>query len=156
IVLAVVLAGGVGWVWNDRNVRRQNTERTVEEALGESNRSQAASNIPQALAMARRAQAALAGGGADAPLKQRVLDRVADLELAQRLESIDDELARSYDFKQGFSELNWESFIKTRFRLYAEAFRGRGIDVETMPVEEAAERIRATTIATELAAALDA
>jgi tetratricopeptide (TPR) repeat protein len=86
-------------------------------------------------------------GVADAALRQRVGVRRADLELVAqlqeaRLQIAAEKTAGHYDFELGD-------------RLFAEAFRGSGLDVEVLSPEEVGERLRASSVALELAAALD-
>jgi tetratricopeptide (TPR) repeat protein len=98
------------------------------------------------LSAARRAEGLVRGGTADETLRRRVRRRCADLELVAELEEV--RLRRS-DVKEG------DFATALGDELYGEAFRGAGIDVEELPAEEAAERIRQSTVAAELAAALD-
>jgi serine/threonine-protein kinase len=71
---------------------------------------------------------------------------VADLELLVQLERI----------RMGITALN-DDHIDTDLgdRLYAEAFRAFGVDVDALPPKEVVERIRRTTVAVELVEVLD-
>src|SRR5262249_49010639 len=101
---------------------------------------------PEALAAARRAEALLADGGAEA-LRQRVRVLLADLAMVARLEEVelqkDNMRDHRFDYELAAAE-------------YTKAFREFGIDVEALAPAEAAARLRARTIPVELAAALDA
>src|SRR5262249_30562347 len=95
---------------------------------------------------AERAQALLQVGGGSTKLWQRVAGLVTNLQMVRRLEEIRLEKA---DLKEGlFDDVRAD-------RLYAEAFRDFGIDVDALEAAEAAERIRARPIRVELATALD-
>jgi tetratricopeptide (TPR) repeat protein len=99
------------------------------------------------LSAAWRADGLLAGADVDEALRQRVRARLADLELLDSLENI--RLERETAVKDGHFDSEWAD------GLYGQTFRDAGLDVEVLPVEEAAERIRQSTVAAELAAVLD-
>jgi serine/threonine protein kinase len=142
-----VLAGSIGWVARDAAVRRTAMEQAIALAWEESLDWQRQRRLPEALSAARRADGLLAGADVDEALRQRVRSRRADLELLDRLENI--RLERETEVKDGcFNQLGADG-------LYGQVFRDAGLDVECLPVEEAAERIRGSTVATELAAMLD-
>jgi serine/threonine protein kinase len=146
LVTLAVLGGGVGWVLRDQAARRTETEREANAALEEAAKWQHEGRLPEALAAARRAAWVADTGAASAALRQRVQARRADLELVAELEEARLEMTavkgELFDFELGD-------------RLFAEAFQRAGLDVEAVPAEEAAERIRASSVAAELAAALD-
>jgi hypothetical protein len=73
--------------------------------------------------------------------------RRADLELLARLENI--RLKTMTAVKDG--EFDWKGAVD----LYEQTFRDAGLDVHALGVEEAGERIWRSTVAVELAAALD-
>jgi tetratricopeptide (TPR) repeat protein len=99
---------------------------------------------PEALAAARRAEAALTGGEADAEITERVRQRLKDLELIDRLEQIRMENRED------------QAEIGKRDRDYARAFRDYGVDVEGLAVEASIERLKARPVLTiPLAVALD-
>jgi tetratricopeptide (TPR) repeat protein len=104
--------------------------------------------VPEALAAARRAQAALAGGQADAALRRRVEARVNDLDLLARLEKARMEGTAVKDGKFDNEE--------SADRRYGEVLRQFKLDVEAGSVEEAGAFLRDTTVALELASFLDA
>jgi hypothetical protein len=95
----VLLGSGAGWALRDRSAReaelaRQQADRQVkvagqvESILAEVDRLEADQKWPEALASARRAEAALAGGEADATTVERIRDRLRGLEFIARLEQI--------------------------------------------------------------------
>jgi eukaryotic-like serine/threonine-protein kinase len=92
----VLLGSGAGWAWRDRSAReaeaaRQQGERQakargqVESIFAEVDRLEAEQKWPEALAAARRAEAIVAGGEADAATAERVRERLRDLEFVDRL-----------------------------------------------------------------------
>jgi tetratricopeptide (TPR) repeat protein/serine/threonine protein kinase len=147
VLLLAVLAGSIGWVARDAAARRAETVRVVTSALEESASWQKQRQLLEALSAARRAEGLLAGAEVDESLRQRVRSRLADLELLDslenvRLEKLTEAKGGDYD-KEGADSL------------YGQRFRGAGLDVEALPVEEAGQRIGRSTVATELAAVLD-
>ncbi len=141
------VGGTVGWVARDRAVRGLAAEQAVGQALHEAQQWQEKGKVPEALSAARRAVGVALGGPTGEPLRQRALKRVADLELLERLENVRLEATAIKD----------DHFDDDRADdLYGQAFRDAGLDVESLPPAEAGARIRASTVAIELAAALDA
>jgi serine/threonine protein kinase len=146
LVLFAVLVGGVGWAVGDRAAQRAYLGREVTTALEAVEEFRQKGRWPEAVEAARRAQALAASGPTEATLRERAALVRADMEMMDRLEAIRERAAQVRD----------EQFDETRTAAeYADVFRGLGIDVEAQSVEEAAQRIRARTIAAELAMALD-
>jgi tetratricopeptide (TPR) repeat protein len=141
-----VLGGSVGWVTRDRAARRLEVEQVVGQALDETRRWQAEAKLPEALGAARQAEGVALGGPTGERLRQQVRARLADLELLERLENVRLEMTTVKDGH--FDHERAEA-------LYGEAFRALGLDVAALSPEEAAEGIRRSTVAVELAAALD-
>jgi tetratricopeptide (TPR) repeat protein len=138
-LVAVLLAGGTALWWAA-------AERNVEQALGEAVRLQGEGKGPEALSAARRAEGLLIAGPVRPGLGRHVRRRRADLEMAVLLE----------DIRLRGSEVRGSSFDDARKDPdYEAAFREYGIDVGRLAPREAAERMQATTIPVELAAALD-
>jgi tetratricopeptide (TPR) repeat protein len=102
--------------------------------------------LPEALSAARRADGLVRAGTAEEALRRRVQARLADLELLERLENASLEGAA---LKDGHLD-NYRTVA-----LYRDVFRAAGLDVEGLPPQEAAEQLRRTTVAAELAAFLD-
>ena len=144
------ITGGIGWALRDRAYRQAEVTRQVALILDEVDRLEREQNWPEALEMARRANAVLAGGEGDRASQARARQTVADLEMVARLEEVR---------LQG-SELPVEpggrlATRKTALR-YEEAFRDYGVDVEALPAAEAAARLRSRgSIAAPLAEAMD-
>src|SRR5205823_6002569 len=95
----VLLGSSAGWAVRDRSAReaeaaRQQEERqakvagAVESIFAEVDRLEKEQKWPEALAAARRAEAAVAGGEADLATAERVRQRLKDLEFIDRLERI--------------------------------------------------------------------
>jgi serine/threonine protein kinase/Flp pilus assembly protein TadD len=141
-----VLSGGIGWIVNDRATRAQRTANEIGTALKESADWQRRRRVPEALAAARRAQAALAGGHADPALCRTVVARVNDLELLASLEEARLEGTAVKD--TNFDE-------KTADRRYSAIFRQFHLDLEACSSDEAGKHIRDSTVALELASFLD-
>jgi pentatricopeptide repeat protein len=146
LAVALIAAGGIGWIMSDRAARWAITEREVNRALGEAADLQEQSKWPEALEAIKRAEGLLAGD-VDEALHRRVLGRRKDLEMVLRLEEI--WLPRPLHGREGSYDYEWADAS------YAEAFREYGIDVEALEPTEAAARIRARTIRLVLATALD-
>jgi serine/threonine-protein kinase len=147
LVGLTVLAGSLGWAARDRAARRGQNTQVVLAALREADFWQQQRRLPEALSAARRAEGLLAGADADETVRARVRARLADLELLDRLETI--RLEKQTAVVNG--HFDWQAADD----LYREAFRDAGLDVETLPLEEAVERLRKSTVATELAGMLD-
>jgi tetratricopeptide (TPR) repeat protein len=146
LLTAAVLAGSVGWVLRDQAARRTETEREAGAALEEAAQWQREGRLPEALAAARRAAWVADTGTAGVAFRQRVQARRADLELVADLEEARLQMTA---VKEGHFDAELGD------RLHTEAFQKAGLDVEGLPAEEVAERIRGSSVPTELAAALD-
>jgi serine/threonine protein kinase/tetratricopeptide (TPR) repeat protein len=142
-----ILAAGAGWLARDYAGRRTETERAVTAALTKSTFWQEQRRLPEALSAARRAVGVADGGTADDALRRRVQERLADLELLERLENI--RLEKLTAATDGYLD------GKGADAAYGQTFREAGLDVESLPAEAAAERIGRSTVAVELAAVLD-
>jgi tetratricopeptide (TPR) repeat protein len=148
VLVAVVLAaagvaGGIGWAVRDRAARDAALDEAVSRDLDEAEALlQDTKGADAASALERAAKLLNAAGRTDLP--SRVLELRRDLTMAQRLEDIwcqpriDDSLTGMDQDAE-----------------YTRAFRDYQIDVFSLPVAEAAERIRARTIRVELVRALD-
>jgi serine/threonine protein kinase/TolA-binding protein len=145
LLAAMMLAGTLGWVASDRAGRRKATEQMVQQALDESASWQEKRNLSEALSAARRAAGLVAGGEADEALRGRVQGRVDDLTLLTRLEEARLEMVDSRDFRT----------VSPAQLRYGEIFSAANLNVEGMPVEQAAQRLRDSSVASELAAVLD-
>src|SRR5262245_3430581 len=140
------VAGSLGWAARDRAARQAAVDEEVRRALDESERWLEQEKWPEALAAVKRGEGLLAGGGS-AELRDRVHQLRRDLEMILRLEDID---LLATEVKN--HRLDWDVVDQG----YAKAFADYGIDVLTLPVQEAAARIQARQrLAIPLAVTLD-
>jgi serine/threonine-protein kinase len=146
LLALTALAGSAGWVLGDRAARREKTEQEVNAALDEAAQWQKEGRMPEALAATRRAAWLVETGVVGDALRQWVLARKADLQLVAEL---NEARLQGAAVKEGHFDGELED------HLYAEAFRRAGLDLEALSAEEAGERIRQSSVAAELAAALD-
>jgi tetratricopeptide (TPR) repeat protein len=169
LFLLVLLGIAIGWAVRDRSAReaeaaQQQAARQgkvagqVESIFAEVDRLEAEQKWPEALAAARRGQAAVAGGEADEATAERVRQRLKDLEFIDRLEQIRQRL-KDREFIDRLEQIRMEqgtAKIIEVDRAYAQAFRDYGVDVEELPVETSIERLKARPVlALPLAVALD-
>jgi serine/threonine protein kinase/Flp pilus assembly protein TadD len=155
VALVVVLASvtGLAGAWlSDRAIRGAETQRAVNAMLVDAELLQKERNVPAALAKVKQAETILSSGVPTQTLKKSVQDRITDLKLVARLEEIKAQLAANV-VMPNFGKLSFD--FAQADRSYAEAFRAFGIDVIALPQDEAGRRISQTTVAVELAAALD-
>jgi tetratricopeptide (TPR) repeat protein len=169
LLFLLLLGSGVGWAVRDQGAREERFAREraareaeltrerdarsakvaghVESIFAEVDRLEREQKWPEALAAARRAEAAVVGGEADADTAQRVRERLKDLAFIERLEQIRMQSATLVEGK--FDNTGAD-------REYSEAFRDYGVDVEQLPVEESISRLKTfPTLAIPMAAALD-
>jgi serine/threonine-protein kinase len=144
-LIALVLLGYITWTRHDRAVGRAASEKVVLAALEDSRSWQEQGRLPEALSAARRANGVSAGVDVNEALREQVQARLADLELLERLEN------SRLDLWGTDKAGNLDGYPA----LCEEIFRGADIDVGALAAAEAGERIRRTTVAVELAAALD-
>jgi serine/threonine protein kinase/tetratricopeptide (TPR) repeat protein len=142
----VFLGSGVGWAVRDRVARQGRTGAQVDLILGEVEQLKREQKWPEALMVARRAEAAVTGGEADAATAQRVRALLRDLAFIDRLEQIRMMSATSVGGK----------YNDAGDREYARAFRDYGVDVEASAAEASIEHLKARPgLAIPTAAALD-
>jgi serine/threonine protein kinase/tetratricopeptide (TPR) repeat protein len=169
LLFFVLLGSGVGFAVRDRSAReaaiaqerahreaeltREREARIakvaaqVESIFAEIDLLEKEQKWPEALAAARRAKAAVAGGEADAETAQGVRGRLKDLAFIERLEQI--RLERATFVNGNFNNAGAE-------RDYARSFRDYGVDIDELAVEAAIHRLKArSSLAIPLAAALD-
>jgi serine/threonine protein kinase/tetratricopeptide (TPR) repeat protein len=150
-------AASIGYVVRDRTARQAELEREratrqakteaeVEAALREAEFFRQQTRWPEALAAAQKADAVLKSGEGDSAVEERVRQAVADLNMVVELENI--------QLRKSPSHSN-PTEMKQAEDDYVAAFRRYGIDVDALPAETAAERIRARPIRGELVAALN-
>ncbi|MFO0892971.1 MAG: serine/threonine-protein kinase [Isosphaeraceae bacterium] len=135
------------WGVADWSLRRSAIHRKVEQALVEADDLLRQQKYREALATARQAEGLAESGPAARNLRDRAARRRDDMELVLRLQEVDRDLAESMK-----SVIFDHASADQR---YSETFRASGIDVDRLAPDEAARRIRATSVASELATTLD-
>jgi serine/threonine protein kinase len=145
LLLAVgAVAASIGWANRDREARRAVIAGKVDLALEEAESLFGQKRWADALAAVRRAAALTTDAAAWAGRQQRIADFEADLDMVFGLEEVHGKPLQP-DYYTG-EELD---------AVYAELFRGYGIDVNSLDVAEAAARLRGRSIVEELVIALD-
>jgi tetratricopeptide (TPR) repeat protein len=147
-VAVAALLASLGWVAHDRAARAQRTADEITTALKDSEDWQQRRRLPEALAAARRAKAALAGGHADPALRRKVEARLADLDFLAKLE----EARLEFD---GTRDDYLFSVCRPTDRRFRAIFHHFHFDVDHWSAEAAGKHIRDSSVARELAAALD-
>jgi serine/threonine-protein kinase len=147
LVFIAVLAGGGGWVLRDRAAREQRLTAQVELILDDVDLLEREQKWPEALVAAKRAEAALAGGEAGDAIRLRVADAHRDVAFVAWLDRIREHRATYVE-----GAFNHRGAVRD----YAAAFRDYGVDVESLPAEEAVARLRSKpALAVRVAAALE-
>jgi len=147
VLTLAVLGGSVGWVLRDRASRQAEAEVPVATAAAEAERLLGEGKAREALSAAERAEGLLAQAGGHPRLSPHVRQLVKDLRMRLTLEEI--RLTSAIDVRDGHFDFAGAD------QAYAEAFKVYGLDVQTLPLAEAAARIRASRIGADLAAALN-
>jgi serine/threonine protein kinase/Flp pilus assembly protein TadD len=148
LVAAVALAVGLGWMARDQAVRQAIIKGEVQRALKEVQSLQEQGRWQQALGIARQTQTLLETSAKDELIQLQVRERVNDLRMILRLEEI-----RLNDLRMLRGGTMPE--LERVNNKYSKAFQEYGLDVDTVPLEEAATIIRAKSVPLELAMALD-
>ncbi|HZN35096.1 MAG TPA: tetratricopeptide repeat protein, partial [Pirellulaceae bacterium] len=142
VAAAILLAvGSLGWAARDRAAGRLKSAGEVNAFLARAELHYADNELPEALAEVEKAKGLLEPGDVRGPLKHRVEQWRKDLETAMRLEEI------RLDTLSGNQR-------KRRYGDVVQAIREYGIDIEALPVEQAAARIKASQIKLDLALTL--
>ena len=147
----VLLAGTIGWAVRDRTAARTARQARlaahVDVILDDVDRLENDGNWREALAAAKRAEAALASGEATPPLLERVRTVLHELEMVDRLEQI--RLERAAWQEGGFDSAGAAAS-------YAKAFQELAVDFEEVASDEVVSRLSEhSSIRPALAAALD-
>jgi serine/threonine protein kinase/tetratricopeptide (TPR) repeat protein len=142
----VLLGGGLGWAARDQAARRAVVEQEITFTLQGVEATYRLDKLTDALATVKQAEGLLAGLGGSAELGERARRWRTDLEMAILLEEI--RLVTAVD-RDGYVDRKVVGPAFTR------AFHDYGIDVDELPVEEAAERIKNSPIKDHLLSALD-
>lgn len=154
----VLFGSGVSWVLRDRSERdeelvRQQRERQakvagqVELVLAEIHRLENEQKWSEALEVARRAEAVVAGAEADVETAQRVRQGLKEVEFIDRLERI--------RIERGSLAGKWSN-VTAKDREYTRAFREFGVDIDEFPAKASVDRLKGrSAFAVALAGALD-
>jgi tetratricopeptide (TPR) repeat protein len=145
-VLGLALAVAVGRQSLERAARRAETASAVSQALDAAERAIGQAKWPDAMAEVRQAEALLGPGGGHDVLRRRSRMLKDDLTMVLRLDEIRLEMSAVKDdhFDTGLTD-----------RLYGEAFRDYGIDVESLEPDAVASKMPGGSVREELVAALD-
>jgi tetratricopeptide (TPR) repeat protein/serine/threonine protein kinase len=160
LFFVVVVGSGGGWIIRDRAAREEASAKErldreqrltaqAEQILDKVDRLEREQKWPEALAAAKRAEAALAGGEADDAIRQRVADARRGLAFVARLDRIRQD--------RGFVLLGMPDPNPRRVSQdYPLAFREYGVDVAALPPEQAVAGLQTNpALAVPVAAALD-
>jgi serine/threonine-protein kinase len=161
VLAAILLLGGGYTLWSTaRMERRADTARRVDDYLRKAEEKRGLKDFEAARSEIRKAEQAVLTGVADDGIRKRVEDAGAaidtDLAAARALaarRARDAAMARLLQDLRNSREGTVSRIVSEED--FATAFREYGIDVERLPVEEAAKRMKATDIAAELAGGLD-
>jgi serine/threonine-protein kinase len=140
-LLAVGLAAGGAWAWQQAASQRV----AVEAALTEAEEHRLAGHWAKVRAALERARGRLAGGG-PADLRGRLEQVARDAEVVAALEQV---RLRQVNVKDGYFDTHSADVG------YAEAFTRYGIEVDELDPEEAAAVVRRSAVRDQLLAALD-
>jgi len=174
-VVAVVVVASGGWLWvqneraarerieteRQRNLARRDQELSagINAALNEAALLEGGGRFDEAVVAAERARALAEGGGASAELRAGVDATLAKLATAVEAARAREELAR--DTERLVDELRQASMpdlqtsVEDQSRLFAEAFRSHGIDLDAGSIEEAADQLIRRGMGAEVALELD-
>jgi len=147
------VAGSLGWAVHNRAGRMADIEREVTLALDEANRHREQRHWGEALSAVKRGDSLLAGEGSE-ELHRNVRELRRDLEMVIRLEKIRDEVLTGAKPEVEYKDESMFD-VEQAENDYRLAFAEYGIDIDSLTLEEAAQRLRPRKVATELAAALD-
>jgi tetratricopeptide (TPR) repeat protein len=145
-VTALMLAATLGWAARWRLEQRMAADREAELALVESKRFQEQRRLPEARWAIHRARPLETSGQLSKDIERRIRQRLTDMEMATQLEDV--RLLQANVKNEHFDTAAADEGYRLAFEFY-------GMDVLDLDPEEAAERIQASTIPMEIAAALD-
>jgi tetratricopeptide (TPR) repeat protein len=157
LLILLTLTGTIGWNVRDRAARQATVSGQLELILDEVARLEQSEKWSEALVAARRAEPALAANEASPDIQERARQALADLELVRRIEEIRAQSGTAWgSWRDPKRDPTLNALAVEAEQDYAAAFRGAGIDVDTLSVEETAKRITARrAIAAALLPALD-
>jgi serine/threonine protein kinase len=147
VLAGAALGGSISWAMHDRADRLTKATAEIDQALGDAGSLYRDRKLPQATAAAEKARALLSTARGNKGLERRVREMLADLRLVAELEDV---RLRASD--RVTSQPNrWMSSFDDLKR----SFRNHGLDLDALPAAEAAARIAARPVRTDLVLALD-
>jgi serine/threonine protein kinase/tetratricopeptide (TPR) repeat protein len=153
LLVVAVVAGAAGWAASDRAARELALDRQVDMILDEAAGRLESARWPEAVTAVERVDRLLAAAGrSERPPRHGQLER--DLAMARRLEDLYNQPGNEMAVA-GFSGGVMLGSYQADDRAYAKACADYGIDLAALPVAEAAERVRLSSIRLELLRALD-
>jgi serine/threonine protein kinase/tetratricopeptide (TPR) repeat protein len=159
LCVLTVIAGGVGWVLQERAGREKRTAYEVELILQDVPGLVKDKKWSEAMAAVNRAEGLYAGGHGSNELLQRLRQARAAVERGQRQARVDQRMSNDLmDLRlsnvQGVNTgPGTDKYAAAD--AYAAAFRQYGIDVDNLKVADAAAKIRSREIASDLVVAMD-
>ena len=147
LVAVAAVAGSLSWIAREKVVRQERLTAQLDAILADADRLMDEKNWPEALAAAKRANAALAAGEANRNMQQKVSELLKDLRFIDDLEQIRMEAAMM---------LGQGNHQKAVDQHYAQSFAEYGVDVDKLPVEASIARLsHRPALTIPIAAALD-
>jgi Protein kinase domain len=163
ILLLVILAGGTGWLWieDGRRERGRRATAAVEEVMDEAGRLRGEKDFVSALASAERARDLAEVNGVNPEVVRQSEELLAIVieedrqarEQAKRLAENHALVAKLLELCAAPADLIEES---VRADGIAQAFRGFGLDLDTLSPRTAAKQVLERDVAREMVFALDA
>lgn len=141
----LLAAGAIGWSVRDRAARRSATAQSIDDSLYQATECMKQRRWQDAQVLVRRAEDLLGEGG-DQARQAHVGQLIADLAMVARLDELRLHVKSLKESNEDPGPTDPD---------YASAFRGYGIDIESLDAHEAAERVAERAIFLELALALD-
>jgi tetratricopeptide (TPR) repeat protein len=142
LIFLLLLGSAIGWAMRDRTARQAKVSGQLELILADVTRLEKAEKWSDALTAARRAEPALAAGEAPLGVQTRTRQALADLELVQRLDEVRARSGTAWgSWRDSTRDTTFNALAAQAEQGYAAAFRGAGVDVDTLSVEKAAKQI---------------
>jgi serine/threonine-protein kinase len=148
LFFVLALSAGIAWMLGEQSARHGEAEAKMREALDAAQAGLRQGNPwdPALVAAVERVKSQLTNLRSGSGLRRQVQDMLRDLQLISDLENVRLQMAVE---KEGHFD------VEMGDRLCAEAFQKADLDVDALPAEEAAHRIMGSSVAVEVAAALD-
>jgi eukaryotic-like serine/threonine-protein kinase len=161
-LVAALLLGAFAWSIFDRTRRAdaagQATLTKVEFLEADARKTDDPIRWKEAIAEARRAEAQFESGGGSDAAKSRASAKLTELQGALGVVERDRKMIDDLDqarLRATANDKNSHFDTRAKREAYLTAFRTYGIDVTTLPVDEASRQIRSSKLVEELISALD-